>query len=136
MKSMENDETRIVMTLLLLVVVLTKLRFSKNDLTAIEKKHFKMACANVLKVVHICSRIRAYAFSNLHRSVRDENIELGRDSDIDDQAWFNNSSKYLVELARALASMPGVYQVDLHTQQVACPNVDWSYGEATEMLSP
>lgn len=32
--------------------------------------------------------------------------------------------------------MPGVYRVDLLTRQVAAPDVDWSYGEPTEMLSP
>ncbi|GKC07380.1 putative sucrose-phosphate synthase 1, partial [Tanacetum coccineum] len=36
------------------------------------------------------------------------------------------SVKNVVELARALASMPGVYRVDLLTRQVACPIVDWS----------
>jgi len=41
-----------------------------------------------------------------------------------------------VELARALGSMPGVYRVDLLTRQVASPDVDWSYGEPTEMLAP
>ena len=44
--------------------------------------------------------------------------------------------KYVVELARALGSMPGVYRVDLLTRQVSAPDVDWSYGEPTEMLSP
>lgn len=44
--------------------------------------------------------------------------------------------KYVVELARALGSMPGVYRVDLLTRQVASPEVDWSYGEPTEMLTP
>lgn len=44
--------------------------------------------------------------------------------------------KYVVELARALGSMPGVYRVDLLTRQVSSPDVDWSYGEPTEMLSP
>ncbi|XP_022731595.1 probable sucrose-phosphate synthase 1 isoform X3 [Durio zibethinus] len=44
--------------------------------------------------------------------------------------------KYVVELARALGSMPGVYRVDLLTRQVASPDVDWSYGEPTEMLTP
>lgn len=43
--------------------------------------------------------------------------------------------KYVVELARALGSMPGVYRVDLLTRQVSAPGVDWSYGEPTEMLS-
>lgn len=41
-----------------------------------------------------------------------------------------------MELARALGSMPGVYRVDLLTRQVSSPDVDWSYGEPTEMLTP
>ena len=41
-----------------------------------------------------------------------------------------------MELARALGSTPGVYRVDLLTRQVASPDVDWSYGEPTEMLAP
>ena len=40
-----------------------------------------------------------------------------------------------MELARALGSMPGVYRVDLFTRQVSAPDVDWSYGEPTEMLT-
>lgn len=32
--------------------------------------------------------------------------------------------------------MPGVYRVDLLTRQVAAPDVDWSYSEPTEMLTP
>jgi sucrose-phosphate synthase len=43
--------------------------------------------------------------------------------------------KYVVELARALAKMPGVYRVDLFTRQISSPDIDWSYGEPTEMLS-
>ena len=43
--------------------------------------------------------------------------------------------KYVVELSRALAMMPGVYRVDLFTRQISCPDVDWSYGEPTEMLT-
>ncbi|XP_052735805.1 probable sucrose-phosphate synthase [Vigna angularis] len=57
-------------------------------------------------------------------------MELGRDSDTGGQV------KYVVELARALGSMPGVYRVDLLTRQVAAPDVDWSYAEPTEMLTP
>ncbi|CAI9285748.1 unnamed protein product [Lactuca saligna] len=67
---------------------------------------------------------------SLHGLIRGENMELGRDSDTGGQV------KYVVELARALASMPGVYRVDLLTRQVASSEVDWSYGEPTEMLSP
>lgn len=44
--------------------------------------------------------------------------------------------KYVVELARALGTMPGVYRVDLLTRQVSDPDVDWSYAEPAEMLSP
>jgi sucrose-phosphate synthase len=43
--------------------------------------------------------------------------------------------KYVVEFARALALMPEVYRVDLLTRQICDPEVDWSYGEPTEMLS-
>ncbi|KAI9192580.1 hypothetical protein LWI28_025049 [Acer negundo] len=67
---------------------------------------------------------------SLHGLIRGENMELGRDSDTGGQI------KYVVELARALGSMPGVYRVDLLTRQVSSPDVDWSYGEPTEMLSP
>nr|DAD23989.1 TPA_asm: hypothetical protein HUJ06_025452 [Nelumbo nucifera] len=67
---------------------------------------------------------------SLHGLVRGDNMELGRDSDTGGQV------KYVVELARALATMPGVYRVDLFTRQVSSPDVDWSYGEPTEMLTP
>ncbi|KAK9130603.1 hypothetical protein Sjap_011090 [Stephania japonica] len=66
---------------------------------------------------------------SLHGLIRGENMELGRDSDTGGQV------KYVVELARALGSMPGVYRVDLMTRQVLAPEVDWSYGEPTEMLT-
>ncbi|XP_021741795.1 probable sucrose-phosphate synthase isoform X1 [Chenopodium quinoa] len=66
---------------------------------------------------------------SLHGLIRGENMELGRDSDTGGQV------KYVVELARALGSMPGVYRVDLLTRQVSSPDVDWSYGEPTEMLN-
>lgn len=66
---------------------------------------------------------------SLHGLVRGDNMELGRDSDTGGQV------KYVVELARALAMMPGVYRVDLFTRQVSSPEVDWSYGEPTEMLT-
>ncbi|KAI3868755.1 hypothetical protein MKW98_008840 [Papaver atlanticum] len=67
---------------------------------------------------------------SLHGLIRGENMELGRDSDTGGQV------KYVVELARALASMPGVYRVDLLTRQVSGPDVDWTYGEPAEMLPP
>ncbi|KAK6945156.1 Sucrose phosphatase-like domain [Dillenia turbinata] len=69
------------------------------------------------------------AMETLHGLIRGENMELGRDSDTGGQV------KYVVELARALGLMPGVYRVDLLTRQVSSPEVDWSYGEPTEMLT-
>lgn len=65
---------------------------------------------------------------SLHGLVRGESLELGRDSDTGGQV------KYVVELARALGTIPGVYRVDLLTRQISAPDVDWSYGEPTEML--
>ncbi|CAH1451889.1 unnamed protein product [Lactuca virosa] len=67
---------------------------------------------------------------SLHGLIRGENMELGRDSDTGGQV------KYVVELARALGAMQGIYRVDLLTRQVSAPGVDWSYGEPTEMLTP
>ncbi|XP_020536596.1 probable sucrose-phosphate synthase 1 isoform X2 [Jatropha curcas] len=67
---------------------------------------------------------------SLHGLIRGENMELGRDSDTGGQV------KYVVELARALSTMPGVYRVDLLTRQVSAPDVDWIYAEPTEMLNP
>ncbi|KAL9662270.1 hypothetical protein QQ045_027102 [Rhodiola kirilowii] len=67
---------------------------------------------------------------SLHGLIRGENMELGRDSDTGGQV------NYVVELARALGSMPGVYRVDLLTRQVSSPDVDWSYGEPMELLTP
>ncbi|VVB14033.1 unnamed protein product [Arabis nemorensis] len=67
---------------------------------------------------------------SLHGLIRGENMELGRDSDTGGQV------KYVVELARALGSMPGVYRVDLLTRQVSGPDVDCSYSDPTEMLNP
>ncbi|KAL5783087.1 hypothetical protein ACOSP7_008116 [Xanthoceras sorbifolium] len=66
---------------------------------------------------------------SLHGLIRGENMELGRDSDTGGQV------KYVVELARALGTMPGVCRVDLLTRQVSAPDVDWSYAEPTEMLN-
>ncbi|RZS01357.1 hypothetical protein BHM03_00031201 [Ensete ventricosum] len=66
---------------------------------------------------------------SIHGLIRGEDMELGRDSDTGGQV------KYVVELARALGSMPGVYRVDLLTRQISAPDVDWSYGEPTEMLT-
>ncbi|XP_065881439.1 sucrose-phosphate synthase 4 [Euphorbia lathyris] len=65
---------------------------------------------------------------SIHGLVRGENMELGRDSDTGGQV------KYIVELARALSNTKGVYRVDLLTRQITSPEIDFSYGEPTEML--
>ncbi|CAM0909260.1 unnamed protein product [Alopecurus aequalis] len=67
---------------------------------------------------------------SLHGLVRGENMELGRDSDTSGQV------KYVVELAKALSSCPGVYRVDLLTRQILAPNFDRGYGEPSETLVP
>lgn len=67
---------------------------------------------------------------SIHGLICGESMELGRDSDTVGQV------KYVVELARALGSMPGVCLVDLLTRQVSSPEVDWRYGELTEMPPP
>jgi len=66
---------------------------------------------------------------SLHGLVRGEELELGRDADTGGQV------KYVVELARALADMPGVHRVDLLTRLISDPCVDASYGVAEERLS-
>lgn len=53
---------------------------------------------------------------------------MGRDSDTGGQ------TKYVVELARALANEPGVSQVDLFTRLVRDPSVSEDYAQATETL--
>ncbi|THG23870.1 hypothetical protein TEA_000887 [Camellia sinensis var. sinensis] len=93
--------------------------------------HFSnIVMKSTLKMIN-CYCNNAYQLQKfLHGLIRGENMELGRDSDTGGQV------KYVVELARALGSMPGVYRVDLLTRQVSSPEVDWSYGEPTEMLPP
>ncbi|KAL8503700.1 hypothetical protein ACS0TY_022427 [Phlomoides rotata] len=85
--------------------------------------------ANIASSPHADKKLYIVLIS-LHGLIRGENMELGRDSDTGGQV------KYVVELARALGSMPGVYRVDLLTRQVMAPDVDWTYGEPTEMLNP
>ncbi|KAH9623832.1 hypothetical protein KSS87_004144 [Heliosperma pusillum] len=55
--------------------------------------------------------------------------------DLFQQVFYLTEVKYVVELARALGSMPGVYRVDLLTRQVSGPGVDWSYAQPCEMLT-
>lgn len=66
---------------------------------------------------------------SIHGLVRGHNLELGRDADTGGQ------TKYVVELAQALAKHPDVGQVDLLTRQVFDAKVDNDYAEPIEMLT-
>jgi sucrose-phosphate synthase len=66
---------------------------------------------------------------SVHGLVRGEQLELGRDADTGGQ------TKYVVELARALAAQPGIRRVDLVTRLVEDPHVDGSYSVPIEPLA-
>jgi sucrose-phosphate synthase len=65
---------------------------------------------------------------SVHGLIRADNLELGRDADTGGQ------TKYVVELARALASQPGVAQVDLFTRRVSATDIDPEYRQEIETL--
>jgi sucrose-phosphate synthase len=52
---------------------------------------------------------------SVHGLIRGDDLELGRDADTGGQTL------YVVELARALAELPGVARVDLMTRRVVDP---------------
>jgi len=64
-----------------------------------------------------------------HGLIRGNHLELGRDADTGGQ------TKYVVELARALAERPEVGRVDLLTRKVVDPQVSSDYAKPIEMLS-
>ena len=66
---------------------------------------------------------------SVHGLIRGQDMELGRDADTGGQ------TKYVVELARALADNPLVDRVDLVTRLVSDPKVSKDYAQPTEMLS-
>ncbi|AMV72636.1 HAD-IIB family hydrolase [Desulfuromonas carbonis] len=66
---------------------------------------------------------------SIHGLIRGEELELGRDADTGGQ------TKYVVELARALARHPEVAQVDLLTRQVVDAQVSGDYAEPIEALA-
>ena len=68
------------------------------------------------------------ALISVHGLIRGQNLELGRDADTGGQ------TKYVVELARALARLPEVESVDLFTRLVTDPKVDADYGQSLESL--
>lgn len=66
---------------------------------------------------------------SLHGLIRGQDLELGRDADTGGQ------TKYVVELARALAERPEVRRVDLLTRKVIDASVSPDYAVPEEMLS-
>jgi sucrose-phosphate synthase len=65
---------------------------------------------------------------SVHGLIRGENLELGRDADTGGQ------TKYVVELARALAREPRVERVVVLTRRVEDPEISADYAEAEESL--
>ncbi len=65
---------------------------------------------------------------SVHGLIRGRDLELGRDADTGGQ------TKYVVELARALAKRPEVDGVDLITRRIDDPNVDDDYDRELEDL--
>jgi sucrose-phosphate synthase len=66
------------------------------------------------------------ALVSVHGLIRGQNLELGRDADTGGQ------TKYVVELARALARQPEVTKVDLFTRLISAPEVDKDYSQPIE----
>jgi len=66
---------------------------------------------------------------SIHGLVRGESPELGRDADTGGQV------KYVLELAKALATFPEVEQVDLVTRLIADKTVSSQYAQPIEPLS-
>lgn len=66
---------------------------------------------------------------SVHGLIRGHDLELGRDADTGGQ------TKYVVELARALAENLEVDRVDLVTRLVNDPKVSQDYAQPTEILS-
>jgi len=65
---------------------------------------------------------------SIHGLIRGEGLELGRDADTGGQ------TKYVVDLARALARHPDVARVDLVTRLISDPAVDSEYSREEEEL--
>jgi sucrose-phosphate synthase len=65
---------------------------------------------------------------SIHGLIRGHDLELGRDADTGGQ------TKYVVELAKALALQPNVERVDLVTRRIVDDAVDADYSAVTESL--
>jgi len=66
---------------------------------------------------------------SVHGLIRGHNLELGRDADTGGQ------TKYVVELAKALAKQPDVVRVDLVTRRIIDSEVSPDYAEPVEPLA-
>ncbi len=66
---------------------------------------------------------------SIHGLIRGHDLELGRDPDTGGQ------TKYVVDLARALAEREDISRVDLVTRRVVDPNVSDDYAQQIEALS-
>lgn len=66
---------------------------------------------------------------SVHGLIRGHDLELGRDADTGGQ------TKYVVDLAKALANNENVSQVDLITRKVIDKNISKDYSEEIEILS-
>ena len=66
---------------------------------------------------------------SIHGLIRGHDLELGRDADTGGQ------TKYVVDLARSLAELDDVAQVDLVTRLVDDPSVSSDYAKPVEQLS-
>ena len=66
---------------------------------------------------------------SLHGLIRSKNLELGRDADTGGQ------TRYVVELANALAKQSSIAKVELFTRLIDDPSVDSIYGSAQEPLA-
>lgn len=66
---------------------------------------------------------------SVHGLIRGTNLELGRDADTGGQ------TKYVVDLAKSLAKLDEVAQVDLITRRVVDPHISDDYARPIEQLS-
>ena len=67
---------------------------------------------------------------SIHGLIRAGDLELGRDADTGGQ------TKYVVEVAQALANQPGVEKIDLVTRLISAPEVSTDYASPSEDLGP
>ncbi|MEN8170304.1 MAG: HAD-IIB family hydrolase [Pseudomonadota bacterium] len=75
------------------------------------------------------SRTKYLVLISIHGLIRSHDLELGRDADTGGQ------TKYVLDLAKALAERDDIEKVDLITRRVVDVNVSEDYANPTEVLS-